>query len=437
MQKASQFAAFLGEGQSISQQRPPTFIDAFAGCGGLSLGLMKAGWQGLFAIEKDSFAHETLRTNFLNGASPYQYNWPKWLPQEPITIDDLTMHHGEWLDQLKGKVDLLAGGPPCQGFSSAGRRDPFDPRNKLVDAYLGLVERLSPDMVLLENVRGITYDFSSDEENSTTNYSQKLIGTLSKDYYVFSKLLMASSLGVPQKRPRFFLFAMRKGVERPWPYDNPFDAVSAHKKNFFRARGLPLTPSAGAAISDLEVSRNGKIECDDSKGYEAIGYKEPKTAFQKLMRKGFDGQPSCTRLAKHREHIVDRFGIIIERCKAEGRLNTSISKELREEFGIKKQAIRVMDPRKSAPTITSMPDDLLHYKEPRTLTVRENARLQTFPDWFEFKGKYTTGGHLRRREVPRFTQVANAVPPLIAELLGECLLEYRADEATGTKDKVA
>ena len=68
-----------------------------------------------------------------------------------------------------------------------------------------------------------------------------------------------------------------------------------------------------------------------------------------------------------------------------------------------------------------MPDDLIHYCEPRTLTVRENARLQTFPDWFEFRGKYTSGGHRRRVEVPRFTQVANAVPPLLAEILGECL----------------
>jgi DNA (cytosine-5)-methyltransferase 1 len=69
-----------------------------------------------------------------------------------------------------------------------------------------------------------------------------------------------------------------------------------------------------------------------------------------------------------------------------------------------------------------MPDDLLHYCEPRTLTVRENARLQGFPDWFSFKGKYTSGGRLRRKEVPRFTQVANAVPPLVAEAMGRALL---------------
>ena len=142
------------------------------------------------------------------------------------------------------------------------------------------------------------------------------------------------------------------------------------------------------------------------------------------MRDGFDGQPSDTRLARHRNDIAERFKDIIERSKLDGRLNIAISKDLRDRYGLKKQAIRVMDPRKPAPTITSMPDDLLHYDEPRTLTVRENARLQTFPDWFSFRGKYTTGGHLRRREVPRFTQVANAVPPLLAELIGYCLLNY-------------
>jgi DNA (cytosine-5)-methyltransferase 1 len=86
-------------------------------------------------------------------------------------------------------------------------------------------------------------------------------------------------------------------------------------------------------------------------------------------------------------------------------------------------ALRVLDPDRPSPTITSMPDDLLHYNEPRTLTVRENARLQSFPDWYDFKGKYTTGGHLRRKEVPRFTQVANAVPPLVARAFGELLAE--------------
>lgn len=182
--------------------------------------------------------------------------------------------------------------------------------------------------------------------------------------------------------------------------------------------------SSRAAISDLTVKRNGVQDCDECKGFREIAYMKPITAFQKLMRKGFKGAPTNTRLAKHQDHIVDRFAIIIDYCKAEGRLNVAIPKELRERFGLKKQAIRVLDPLKPAPTITSMPDDLIHYAEPRTLTVRENARLQTFPDWFVFKGKYTTGGDRRRREVPRFTQVANAVPPLLAELFGQCLMQY-------------
>jgi DNA (cytosine-5)-methyltransferase 1 len=130
---------------------------------------------------------------------------------------------------------------------------------------------------------------------------------------------------------------------------------------------------------------------------------------------------------------VKRFGKIIAECQKIGRLNVQIHKEMRDRYGIKKMATRVLHPNEPAPTITSMPDDLLHYREPRTLTVRENARLQTFPDWFVFKGKYTTGGKLRARQVPRFTQVANAVPPLIAEMWGENLMKYAAMRTSSQK----
>jgi DNA (cytosine-5)-methyltransferase 1 len=147
------------------------------------------------------------------------------------------------------------------------------------------------------------------------------------------------------------------------------------------------------------------------------------------MRDGHEGTVSDTRLANHRPHIVKRFAKIIADCKACGRLNVQLNQTMRARYGIKKMATRVLDPNAPSPTITSMPDDLLHYSEPRTLTVRENARLQTFPDWFIFKGKYTTGGELRARQVPRFTQVANAVPPLIAEMWGEVLMGYAVARA--------
>jgi DNA (cytosine-5)-methyltransferase 1 len=82
-----------------------------------------------------------------------------------------------------------------------------------------------------------------------------------------------------------------------------------------------------------------------------------------------------------------------------------------------------LDGAKPSHTLTTLPDDLLHYSEPRILTVRELARLQSFPDWFEFRGKYTTGGKRRRHECPRYTQVGNAVPPLVAQALGNVLME--------------
>jgi DNA (cytosine-5)-methyltransferase 1 len=134
--------------------------------------------------------------------------------------------------------------------------------------------------------------------------------------------------------------------------------------------------------------------------------------------------PTNLRLARHSSPIISRFTEIQRICHAEGQLNTSISSTLRHRFGTKKMALRVADPNTPAPTVTSLPDDLLHYCEPRTLTVRENARLQGFPDWFDFRGKYTTGGELRRKEVPRFTQVANAVPPLAAEAIGSSLIDF-------------
>ena len=102
----------------------------------------------------------------------------------------------------------------------------------------------------------------------------------------------------------------------------------------------------------------------------------------------------------------------------------------REQYSTKKHRIYPMDPWVPAPTITTLPDDVLHYSEPRILTVRESARLQSFPDWFQFRGKFTTGGDRRTKECPRYTQVGNAVPPLLARAIG---LTIRAvlDEAIG------
>lgn len=377
---------------------------------------MQAGLTGRFAIERDKFAFATLKANLIAKGSPYKYVWPRWLPKEPIGIVELLCNYRDQLEKISGSVDVLVGGPPCQGFSAAGRRQHDDPRNQLFASYLNLVDIIKPKAVLIENVRGFTLDFSTGDE--IKNFSQALKERLSDAYTVHEQLLDLSTFGVPQARTRYFVLAFLSELDVP----DPFAHLQYRLPSFLRSLRLTVPVSSGTAISDLEIGRNGTRPSTESKGFEETCYAGPLTHYQKLMNAGCD-VPTDLRLARHAENIAGRFKEIIELSHAEGRLNTSIGAEMRARFGLKKMALRVLDPDRPSPTITSMPDDLLHYSEPRTLTVRENARLQSFPDWYSFQGKYTTGGHRRKQEVPRFTQVANAVPPLVARAIGETLTE--------------
>jgi DNA (cytosine-5)-methyltransferase 1 len=406
----------------VREQRAPLFVDAFAGCGGLSLGLMQAGLKGLFAIEKDEFAFLTLQQNLVQEQGRYKFSWPKWLPLRATPIETIIDQHRDQLLALRGKIDILAGGPPCQGFSMAGRRLADDPRNRLFHSYVELVELLEPRIVLMENVRGFTVDFGKD--NDTLNYSKKLHQLLSERYQVHERLLNLSDFGVPQKRVRYVLIALHPSLG----IVDPFVELEARLPSFLRRYNLQIPVSAWAAISDLETT-NGTRPSRDSAGFLETVPGAHRTGYQKML--GGVADLGDLRLARHNAGIAKRFAEIIERCHMEGRLNTSIGSEIRNLYGLKKQALRVLDPDKPSPTITSMPDDLLHYREPRTLTVRENARLQSFPDWFKFYGKYTTGGERRRHEVPRFTQVANAVPPLFAHAIGEALLGILSGNCVG------
>jgi len=128
------------------------------------------------------------------------------------------------------------------------------------------------------------------------------------------------------------------------------------------------------------------------------------------------------RLARHSEVVKQRFWEIINFCRNGVRLSESD----RETFNLRKYRIHPMSASDPAPTVTTLPDDILHYCDPRILTVRECARLQSFPDGFVFKGKYTTGGALRTKECPRYTQVGNAVPPLLALAIGRALRDVLA-----------
>lgn len=166
----------------------PTFIDVFAGCGGLSLGLSNAGWRGLFAIEKDAFAFQTLAYNLTGSGQRLHMEWPSWLPKQPIAIEAFVDEFTDEIQKLEGKVDLLAGGPPCQGFSTYGRRRQDDPRNQMFRHYVKLVHLLKPRAILIENVRGITTAFSNKKSG------QENRGGRSHSRIRYTKLLKRSIL---------------------------------------------------------------------------------------------------------------------------------------------------------------------------------------------------------------------------------------------------
>lgn len=409
------------------------FIDLFAGCGGLSLGLVQAGWKGLFAVEKAQDAFKTFRHNLIDGPLN-AFEWPKWLKVEPMTTGMLLSQYPSHLAALQGQVDLLAGGPPCQGYSFAGSRDPDDPRNKLYLEYLEVVSLVQPRFLLFENVRGFGTGFvvqdSSGVVSRTPSHAELVTKELTElGYKVFAEALVSAEAGIPQPRKRLVLLAVKDNdpaLDRLGKQDF-FEIFKSILPVFRESKGLPGTgiTTSRMALSDLETSDKTLIECQDSPilGFKQAEYRDPQTAspYQLLLRAGMERNacPNSMRLARHQPHIRERFSKILKTCLP-GR---TLSPRDRELFGMRKHALTPLAADDLAATITTLPDDILHYKEARILTVREMARLQSFPDWYEFHGQYTTGGKERKNSCPRYTQVGNAVPPLLAEALGTTLMK--------------
>ncbi|MBN4075273.1 MAG: DNA (cytosine-5-)-methyltransferase [SAR86 cluster bacterium] len=394
-----------------------TFIDLFAGCGGLSLGLKQAGWNGIFAIEKSSDAFSTLTHNLCSPDSKYHFEWPRWLPQKAMTTRTLLRNYSSELKSLQGKVDLIAGGPPCQGFSTAGKRDPDDPRNVLAREYIKIVKLVRPRFLLLENVRGFQTAFKGKKKPYSLIVKEKLENLSGGGYRVYSKMVQASKFGVPQPRSRFIMLAVRKDLG-DFSQD-PFSLLEEMTPAFRSERSLNgHNTTVLEAIGDLSIKGKTLMESPDTSGFKQLQYEQPEqlSDYQKLMRKMVENNhsPNSLRLPNHRAETKKKFVDFLNTCPK----GKSIPQDVRDKYSMKKQSFMLLHPKQLARTVTTLPDDMLHYSEPRILTVRENARLQSFPDWFEFQGKYTTGGPLRKKECPRYTQVGNAVPPLMAEALG-------------------
>lgn len=358
----------------IINQKGFNAIDLFSGCGGLSLGLSEAGFNIVLANEINKDA-----------ATTYQHNLVKKKGHDcNIIVKDITKVSNDFIKKTIGnkEIHLVAAGPPCQGFSLAGKRDINDPRNKLFKELLRVVKVVNPPVFLMENVKGIL----TMNEGKVIKEIESQFRCLG--YHISTKILKASDFGVPQDRERVFIIGTKKPVENIHP----------NSKNIY--------VTAGEALSDLDFLHTGKAS--------KIYLKKAETDYQRSMR-SVNGPLHNHESANHSARVIERFSNLKEGQTAE---------DLPKDIKTKKRSLYRLDPKKQSRTIVTLPDDYVHYSKDRILTVREMARLQSFPDWFEFLGPKSTGGPRRKFDVPQYSQVGNAVPPLLAKAVGESLLNY-------------
>ncbi len=441
-----------------------TYVDLFAGCGGLSLGLEWAGFQRSAAIEVSADAARTYFHNLVCREEAFNHIWQEFIEDEELQITTGLIVGSiiEKLDtlvtscKLRGPhLSLVAGGPPCQGFSVAGRRDPNDPRNSLIDYFVDATLLLSPNAVLMENVPAIAAPL--EKHTSRSSALQHVIKRLEEHQYVTTIFhLESSKVGVPQKRTRLFLLGLQEDIflRIPKKYKLLWQEEDGISDLF---DGGTISPSVGEALADIGPTGYRFKRVSD---YREIPYAKSLRYSSRLAvptiqgRKGMLGSTPLHNheLRRHKPQTVDRFeyyhrlkqlGVderiahlasiedrrriqkqITGQLQKNGLLKSEVKQlanELTREalrFKTRKHTQIVLSENAPARTITTLPDDLVHFSDPRILTVRELARLQSFPDSFIFKGKPTTGGDRRRFEAPQYSQVGNAVPPLMAHVIG-------------------
>lgn len=396
------------------------YIDLFAGCGGLSLGLYNTHqWKGVFAIEKSSDAFSTLKHNLIENKN--HFIWPKWLPKSHHDIQVVTKKYENELKNLRGEIELVAGGPPCQGFSSAGKRYENDERNKLIESYVKFIRLVQPKVIFFENVKGFTQGFKKNRERGRvySEYVKKALRRTSQKfgyegYNVYGELVNFSEFGIPQKRTRFILIGVRNDLSNElFPPKQFFTHLRNNRFDFLSSKEIRGSITLAEAISDLSTKK--LIPSRDTPNFKTTYYSKIESDYQRLLRKGCRKKiPDSHRFANHNPDTIKKFEYFLTHSE-EGK---QISEEVKRLFGIKKRTVILLSGDSQAPTLTTLPDDYIHYSEPRIFTVREYARIQSFNDWYEIKGKYTTGGKQRVKEVPRYSQLGNAIPPLFGELAG-------------------
>lgn len=338
-------------------------IDLFCGCGGLSKGFEMAGFDVKIAIDVWADAVKTYNHNHHHAVAVCEdiHNW----------TDEFLMQMAE-----EGDVVGVIGGPPCQGYSTVGTRDVNDSRNHLYLEYCRIVEKVNPDFFVLENVKGLTTLAGGVFRDDIV----KRFGELG--YEVHYEIKNAANYGVPQNRLRVF-----------------FVGIKGKKFVFPKESEKMLTCSD--ALSDLP-RLNSMDGLDEYHDYLC----DPENEFQKMMRKD-SNHITNHQITEHSEQTVN----IISKIPDGG----SIRDLPREFWEVRKynKAFERMSSQRPSNTVDTGHRNYFHYEENRIPTVRENARLQSFPDDFEILGSKTS----------QYKQVGNAVPPFLAYAIAKAIKE--------------
>lgn len=434
-------------------------MDLFAGCGGLSLGLENAGFTPLIVNELADEARATYLENraefkHLDGSLVDDPNHP-WVWKD---VKQLRKYISEDSDGFcskvedtfginisKGELDLLVGGPPCQGFSGIGHRRSYSVdkknirSNHLYEDMMYLIDKLRPKMFLFENVRGLLsarWDGGGGKGEIWRDIRQAYKKHLGENYQMGWHLVRAKDYGVPQNRPRVLLVGVRNDLNwKPLVNGLDEDGILLHD-SVHRAGGLLPSPTLRPPTIDDLLS--DLVDPDYEPGQTSTNvYPSPvsknKNSVQRLLRTDKSGQNIFPKghiltehdYSRHKDHVVEKFKYMLEN---EGKIH---AKHKTKKFA---QRVLPREWKNGEPSITatSLPDDYVHFSQPRVPSVREWARLQFFPDWYQFKGKRTTGGIRRAgnprennfdREVPKYTQIGNAVPVRMAEEVGKHFLD--------------
>lgn len=368
-----------------------TLIDLFAGCGGLSLGLEQAGFTPIFANEIIPEYIETYKKNHNLNESQYFVG----------DIKELNQHIDNYLSDFRD-VDLVAGGPPCQGFSMANRQRIIDdPRNQLYKEYLTFLQKVKPKFFVMENVRGMKNKWDEIKDDM-----HKYL----PDYLFDCDLLYAEDYGVPQHRERFIVIGNRVGIA---PQDI-FKAIAEQKRSGFVLRdALKGLPKLG------NKEQKGKTNIEDAvSGYTEMDYTYTKDAFYHFI----NGDRNITKLYNHKNRYNNPRDIEIFTRLPQGAnsLHESIADIMpySSRNSMFKDKYYKLQEDCVCKTITShMKFDCnmyIHPWQPRGLSPREAARVQTFPDDYVIYGSQNSW----------YAQVGNAVPVKLAEVIGNAIMKF-------------